>query len=307
MVLVSFKVDKLAGNRSVYVCGGILSIGTFILSKTLAKRFSKIASALVYVCYIIYYMYGILIGGVTEPDGKTVTFIVMLVIVPVIFIVRPIHTYISTVSFVEIFVVLCILNKHEPVLYIDIVNAILFGILGCVSGTISNKMKVYNFIHVQHLNDISRIDQMTQLRNRNAYEIERWSIPAKCKHRLGCVFIDVNDLHEINNTKSHKFGDEMLQQIAKIISDLFTNQYAYRIGGDEFVIFIPDIKKCDLGKMNKDLISKVEAINYHVAAGYDVAEVYNLNLNELIASADEYMKYSKDMYHKYNSTRTSRE
>ena len=64
--------------------------------------------------------------------------------------------------------------------------------------------------------------------------------PMHCSSTLSCVYLDVNGLHELNNTRGHAAGDEMLKTVAAKVRDIFGEEYSYRVGGDEFVAFAMD-------------------------------------------------------------------
>ena len=49
---------------------------------------------------------------------------------------------------------------------------------------------------------------------------------------------DLNDLKKINDTKGHKAGDEYIRSSAKLLCDIFDHSPVFRIGGDEFAIFL---------------------------------------------------------------------
>lgn len=298
LLISSFKSESIQQNRIVYELGLIMSLVILLASLTVTRRHPKIIMVIVYASYSIYYLYGILIGAITDPAGKTVTFMVMLVFMPILFIDRPLHILLVTTGYVIIFVALCLKTKVGAVLSIDSMDAVIFGVLGIVSGSVINHMKVKGYILEQRLQEISRIDQLTQMRNRNAYEFELDSIPELCKHSLGCLYIDVNGLHEINNEKGHEFGDKMLKRIATEIKYAFTDELSYRIGGDEFIAFIPDITEEELEKKIFEMIEKIEAENYHVATGYEVASIRHLSMYSLTKSAEAKMFRDKKRYYK---------
>lgn len=56
------------------------------------------------------------------------------------------------------------------------------------------------------------------------------------------VIIDLDNFKNVNDTYGHLFGDTLLTRIALEVSGLFRgSDVAARIGGDEFLIFLPDI------------------------------------------------------------------
>ena len=58
-------------------------------------------------------------------------------------------------------------------------------------------------------------DALTNLGNRNRFEktIQAFEFDKHGCGTLGCIYIDVNGLHEINNHLGHQAGDRMLKTI----------------------------------------------------------------------------------------------
>lgn len=306
LLISSFSAEGIKQNKIVYLFGLILSLAILITSTTVAKKYYKIIIILVYLSYSIYYMYGILIGTITDPNEKTVTFMVMLVLMPILFIDHPMHIITVTCIYVTIFIILCFNYKNGNILTVDIIDAIVFGILGSSCGCVVDHMKIRGYTMEQKLKEISRIDQLTQMRNRNAFEFERDSIPSLCKHTLAIIYIDVNGLHEINNEEGHDFGDEMLKYVATEIKDAFSVELTYRLGGDEFVAFIPDKTDEEIDDMLDKMIINIEIENYHVAIGYHNTKIRHLNLDNLINTAEKRMLDDKKRYYKNIVNRESR-
>lgn len=64
---------------------------------------------------------------------------------------------------------------------------------------------------------------------------------------------DIDDFKKINDTRGHTYGDGLLREFADLIRSV-TSELAenYRIGGDEFLVFIPDLQDPEeiSGRMN---------------------------------------------------------
>ena len=52
------------------------------------------------------------------------------------------------------------------------------------------------------------------------------------------IVCDANDLKKVNDTEGHVAGDEYIKASAKLLSDTFTSSPVFRVGGDEFAVFV---------------------------------------------------------------------
>jgi diguanylate cyclase (GGDEF)-like protein len=60
-------------------------------------------------------------------------------------------------------------------------------------------------------------------------------------HSLSLMFIDIDKFKTINDTYGHMIGDKVLWHIANRLKDcLRSNDTAYRFGGDEYTIILPE-------------------------------------------------------------------
>ncbi|MBB3169019.1 GGDEF domain-containing protein [Simiduia aestuariiviva] len=60
--------------------------------------------------------------------------------------------------------------------------------------------------------------------------------------QVGLLILDLNGFKSINDTHGHNVGDEILIQVAKRLSSCIrAEDSAYRYGGDEFVILLPEV------------------------------------------------------------------
>lgn len=86
------------------------------------------------------------------------------------------------------------------------------------------------------------IDKLTGAMNRNAYlekidNIEN-AIHSKKSFSFAILVFDINGLKAVNDTIGHAEGDKLIINSYKVIKSKFPGVDVYRIGGDEFVIFI---------------------------------------------------------------------
>ncbi len=89
---------------------------------------------------------------------------------------------------------------------------------------------------------MARFDQLTGVRNKNAFHEYSETLNKKIKRQKGLQFAvilcDMNNLKLINDTQGHSFGDESIQRTSRMICNIFLHSPVFRIGGDEFIIIV---------------------------------------------------------------------
>jgi diguanylate cyclase (GGDEF)-like protein/putative nucleotidyltransferase with HDIG domain len=95
----------------------------------------------------------------------------------------------------------------------------------------------------------SRIDELTGLFNRRHFE-ERLKEEVSRHSRYGDVFsifmLDLDNFKAYNDTYGHPAGDTLLSQMGRIVKGSVRNvDQAFRYGGDEFVIILPQTTRED--------------------------------------------------------------
>lgn len=139
-------------------------------------------------------------------------------------------------------------------------------------------------------------DALTGIHSRGYfYEKARQAGP-----RAGIIMADLDGLKAINDTHGHQVGDRALVAAAAIILRCAPQgTVTARIGGDEFVVFLPEATetgvKAIISSARKD-VSRYNSGNdlpLRVSFGYSVAEGIQLPLEELMATADKWMYRDK--------------
>lgn len=140
-------------------------------------------------------------------------------------------------------------------------------------------------------------DSTTGLWNRNAYNSYLKAFDAKELESMCCIYIDVNGLHEYNNTYGHHAGDKMLKLVAASMKECFSSDKQYRIGGDEFVVLSENSNfKVQLEELNK-FRTQMKLRRIHIASGMEWRDE-DMNIEEMVKCADEKMYQDKERFYK---------
>jgi len=123
--------------------------------------------------------------------------------------------------------------------------------------------------------DVSRrqalLDELTRLWNRRGGTmlLER-AIAGNTRHdsALGVCVVDVNDFKLINDRYGHAMGDVVLRKLAAVIVDsIRPGDIACRLGGDEFLLVIPEADNEQLDNLMDRIRSRVRLLVIHTRAG----------------------------------------
>ncbi len=91
--------------------------------------------------------------------------------------------------------------------------------------------------------ELARRDELTGVKNKNAYMELMESVQENIDNGMdylpfALIVCDTNNLKMINDTQGHSAGDEYIKASAHLLCDIFVHSSVFRIGGDEFVIFL---------------------------------------------------------------------
>lgn len=96
------------------------------------------------------------------------------------------------------------------------------------------------------------------------------SISSRHKERVAILLFDLDHFHLVNDNLGHSVGDEVIRQLsARIRNKVRVGDTLARVGGDEFVLMIPDVKNVDQINLIKtkllEMISTPFEVDGHIA------------------------------------------
>ncbi len=116
---------------------------------------------------------------------------------------------------------------------------------------------------VDKLEELAITDGLTGLYNSRHFfsqlkaEIERYT---RYRHPLSVLLLDIDLFKNFNDTWGHLEGDKVLMAMGEIITScLRTNDTAYRYGGEEFTVILPETRveeACLVGERIRGILSR---------------------------------------------------
>lgn len=145
---------------------------------------------------------------------------------------------------------------------------------------------------------LARFDTLTGLANR--YEITQ-IIEDACHdlerpdHHFALLFIDLDGFKAINDTLGHYIGDKLLVAVAQRISEFHVGANVFgRLGGDEFIAFLPRAGRNEalalamdiIGRLTETFVIDQRQIRVSASIGIALAPEHDVSVDHLLRDAD---------------------
>lgn len=170
-------------------------------------------------------------------------------------------------------------NKHE--------------IIGVTIFSMDVSEKVHSRKDLEYL---SYHDSLTGLYNRRYYE-ELINSYTQYKGLITVIYIDINGLKIINDMFGHQEGDKLVIEVANYLREEIDEKCEIsRVGGDEFVVFLPEVSERETVMITnkiKEGVKNIKIRNINCSISYGVASNVNSTIEEAITLAENRMNRNK--------------
>jgi sigma-B regulation protein RsbQ len=156
----------------------------------------------------------------------------------------------------------------------------------------------------KELHQLATTDPLTGLLNRRELQnLANRSISqaARDGSSFAVLTLDIDDFKQVNDTYGHPVGDEVIQHIAKLLSeDRREHDLVARSGGEEFVILLPGINEASAFKVAEKIRKKVESqakdnLKVTVSIGIAISgSISDNHFEKLLALSDQALYESKN-------------
>ena len=160
---------------------------------------------------------------------------------------------------------------------------------------------------MEKLQKLAITDGLTKLYNSRSFytqlelEVDRFN---RYKHPLALLLLDIDNFKEYNDSYGHLEGDKVLVRFSQIIKTcLRANDSAYRYGGEEFTVILPETTGDEAKTVAQRIRASLEAEKYkpipgkvaRITISIGVTQCYpKEELSTFIRRADKAMYLSKE-------------
>ena len=142
----------------------------------------------------------------------------------------------------------------------------------------------------------SNHDMLTGLYNRRFFESIMKRSKEEKETSFSVAMLDVDDFKKINDTYGHETGDKVLATVSKCIeASLPENAVAVRWGGEEFVLYLPQVDNARALEILNDFRTRLsEQRLYHKGSRVTITATIGLCTGESIADYEEYLRQADE-------------
>ena len=149
--------------------------------------------------------------------------------------------------------------------------------------------------------ELARRDELTGVKNKTAYKELEQSVQENMDNGLdylsfALVVCDANNLKQINDSHGHNAGDEYIRASANLLCNIFAHSPVFRVGGDEFVVFLRGndyFYRDELMEKLRNLVLENKQRGTGVTLASGIAE-YNSETDNFVS--DIFNRADKEMY-----------
>jgi diguanylate cyclase (GGDEF)-like protein/PAS domain S-box-containing protein len=159
----------------------------------------------------------------------------------------------------------------------------------------------------QHLDHLAHHDQLTGLPNRLYLAANLPDALAEAKQKgtlLAVLFLDLDRFKHVNDSRGHETGDKLLKTVAqRIRTTIRAQDVVVRMGGDEFVVIMKDVKNTEkvneaAERINQALSAPMvvdgRTLVTTVSIGVALYPRDGIDMGELLRHSDTAMYQAKD-------------
>jgi len=161
-------------------------------------------------------------------------------------------------------------------------------------------------LKVKEVTNLSETDLLTNIPNRRKIEsiiydkVEQIKITGEFQP-FSVILLDLDNFKLINDNYGHQKGDTVLISFATMITQVLINKQdaCGRWGGDEFIIFLPDLSEIEAESIAIELLKLASKID--ISRNFNLSFSYGIKAYEPNLSYDDFFKNLDSKLYKYKN------
>lgn len=270
----------------------------FLLDRFIIPQKCQHATLLVYLFEAPVMLMSILLGTVWDPNHQAVTFLMIVLSIPVFILDRPLRLFLVVIGWSALFMGLCAAVKDPSLISSDFLHVLEFLIssIAIMFVVLMLRLEVLRSLertryHLEH-------DVITDTQNQRSLAVHASRYVGK---KLFITFGDIDHFNLLNDFYGHETGDGILLSFANMLKELFGTKHTYRYSGDAILSILVGgdeedgcqlVRTCQqrLGSLRDEHMSSQITCSFGYVVGTPVSEK---ELTQMIQLANIYAHQTK--------------
>ena len=205
-----------------------------------------------FFCLFFYFSLGIcliLMEMGAEPFQPSRWFPLLLVVFPVLFIDRQYRYGIEETVMFILYCLITVFFKEPSYFFRDVYTVLAAYLLSMIISRVVLGTRAKQGLSMVELKRFSSMDKLTQVYNKAALltEIEEYFNRRRGDAPCTMCILDIDNFKKVNDSLGHEGGDQLLEKIGQLlIANFRPADIIGRFGGDEFIVFMPNMRDANL-------------------------------------------------------------
>ena len=264
LLAYAFAAESSRRFLSLYAGTAFFLAAMSLLILTALKNRYKYARMLYYLFAAAVFIPAIFGGTVMSPDRPAISFFVLLMILPLLYVEQPIHSVLLSAFACILFCGAAAKADAPEVAGTDIAIAVCCFFVSGVFTTYIRNMYLQYLQATIIFRTQSETDRLTGVFNKECTEnlCEAYLLNSRGISDCALFIIDLDNFKYINDTYGHKQGDVFLNETGRLLKESFYEKDVVgRIGGDEFLVLMKDVTDVSaLSKKASIIEEKIQGI-----------------------------------------------
>ena len=223
------------------------------------------------VAYCLLLTNFVVISVFPYPDDPETFVSLFIMIMPVMFIMRPLIVLIISVILGGVFILLTLTLRNEVCIAHDVFSTIASILFSQLIAMFVYRLRIADYLSRDKLTSMSESDSLTQILNKSSCEnaCDSYIKERPDNSLFALIIIDIDDFKNINDQYGHQAGDDLLVLLGDVLRNAFRqSDIVGRIGGDEFCVLMKNVPGSRIVREKTELVSR--KINERAAAEHQL-------------------------------------